>query len=234
MSIYAPKTEKKAFDVHPAGSYAAVLCDMYLLNEVNFFHGKETQSGEIDERLTVQKLYLCFLTESMIDIEGEAKPRWIRQGYNFSLGDNSGLAKTLRQWRKELMAVKSLYKHFDEVSGISLESLIGYQAYIEITHKPNLKNPESPYCNITNILPLPKFNPESGEPIKLVQIPHEYKRSDAAKLQENADKRILERNPSWANAMNNTAKKLKETPKAKAESKPAAAIPSDEDLDLPF
>ena len=233
MAVFAPASNgSRKFDSHPEGNFSAVLCDVYALEEVNYFHGKLGTDGKIDDRLTATKLYLSFLTESQVEIEGVLKPRWIRQGFSFSLGKNAKLSAALKGWIKALAGEENLYATFDERSGRPIDSLIGTPAYIEVTHSPNARDASSPYANITKISALPKFNPESGEPIAAVQIPADYSRSDVAKLQENANKRIQEKNPSWMPAAKATQQfKAAKAPKAE---KPAATFDAVDDADLPF
>ena len=234
MAVFAPApSSDRKFDAHPAGDFSAVLCDVYALEEVNYFYGKAGQNGEIDERATSLNLYLCFLTEALIDIKGEMKPRWIRQKFSFSLGKNAKLTATLKGWIAELAGHENLYSVFGERGGKPIDTLIGTPAYITITHSPNLKDPSNPYANVTKILRLPKFNPESGDPVKAVEIPADYKRSDAEKLQENANARIREKNPSWAPSAKATAK-FNEAKKAADSFKAPEASTVTDDENLPF
>ena len=231
MAVFAPApSSDRKFDAHPAGDFSAVLCDVYALEEVNYFCGKPGQNGEVDERATSLNLYLCFLTEAMIDIKGEMKPRWIRQKFSFSLGKNAKLTATLKGWIAELAGHENLYTVFGERGGKPIDTLIGTPAYITVTHSPNLKDPSNPYANVTKILRLPKFNPESGEPVKAVEIPSDYKRSDAEKLQENANARIREKNPSWVPSAKATAKFNEAKKAADSFKSPEASTVTDDDL----
>lgn len=202
MATYAPASEKKAFKAHKEGKFSAVLCDVYELVEPNYFAGKaDRTTGEIDNRQTVRKLYLSFLTSETVEIKGEKKPAWIRQGYNFSLGENANLAKVLKAWIKDLRDA-DLYERFRKSP---IDDLIGTSAFIEISHSPNRNDPANPYANVIGVAALPKFDPESGEPITPMVIPADYTRSDVKKLQDNADARIRERIPTWEQASKNTA-----------------------------
>jgi hypothetical protein len=230
-SLIPPSNGTRKFDVHPAGDFSAVLCDVYALEEVNYFCGKAGQDGKIDERATALNLYLCFLTESMIEINGEMKPRWIRQKFSFSLGKNAKLTAALKGWIAELAAHENLYNIYGERGTKLIDTLIGTPAYITITHSPNLKDPKSPYVNVTKILKLPKFNPEDGSPVAAVTIPAEYKRSDVDKLQGNANARIQEKNLSWAPAAKATAVFRQ---KQSGEGYKSPEAPALDDDDLPF
>lgn len=228
MTTYAPEYtgSARSFDSHPEGTFSAVLCDVYALEELNYFCGKAGQDGKIDDRFTSMNLYLCFLTEAKIEINGEMKPRWIRKKFSFSLGKNANLAKTLKSWIKELSAIENLNSHFSEAAKRPIDSLIGTPAFIEVSHSENKRDPSNPYANITKISALPKFNPESGAPVDAMTIPADYKRSDAVRLQDNANRRIREKNPSWAPAA--------EATRAYKESSKPAADYSVSDDDLPF
>lgn len=230
MATFAPtSTGSRKFDVHPAGKFSAVLCDVYAVEEVNSFCGKAGTDGKIDDRATVLNLYLCFLTESMIEMEPNVfKPRWIRQKFTFSLGKNANLTKTLKAWIHELAAEENLYATFNEKTGKPIDSLIGTAAYITITHTENKRDASNPYTNITKIDELPKFNPTNGKPVDTVEIPAEFKRGDVEKYQERANARIAERNPSWRPAAKTTADY--NAAKKTAESQSASVA----DDDLPF
>jgi hypothetical protein len=222
----------RKFDAHPAGDFSAVLCDVYAIEEVNYFCGKAGQDGKVDERATSLNLYLCFLTDSLIEINGEMKPRWIRQKFSFSLGKNAKLTATLKGWIAELATHENLYSIFGERGGKPIDTLIGTPAYITVAHSPNLKDPSNPYANVSKILRLPKFNPENGSPVASVTIPAEYKRSDADKLQANANIRIQEKNPSWVPAAKATA--TFNAAKQSGEAYKSPEAPAFDDSDLPF
>ena len=190
MSIFAPEqNSSRTFEPHPAGKFSAVLYDMYVLEEVNYFHGKLDQQGNTDNRFTGTKLYLCFLTSSMTE---DGKPRYIRNGMSFSLGKNAKLSAVLKSWIPELRAIENLAAHFDRNRGVSLETLIGTKAFIEVSH--NVKG-ERVYDRVDSISMLPKFDPETGEPIKAVSIPEGQKRADSTAMQIKAYGRVIEKFP---------------------------------------
>ena len=194
MSIYAPSTNNSSFVPHVAGSFSAVLADMYVLEEVNYFHGKAGSDGKPDDRLTTHRLYLVFLTSNK---QEDGKPSYIRQGISFSMGKNAKLTAILQGWVPELKG-KDLYKHFDQRNGVSLETLLGKKAWIEVVHA---SKGEAVYANVDKILALPKFNPESGEPVEQVAIPADFKRADASKYQIKAWERVAEKFPQAAATM---------------------------------
>ena len=207
MSLYAPEQNNtKTFAPHPAGKFSAVLYDMYALEEVNYFHGKADGQGQIDNRITSVKLYLCFLTSAKTE---DGKPCFIRHGLSFSLGKNAKLTATLKAWIPALREVDNLAGHFDRKHGVSLETLLGMPAFLEIGH--NTKNPERIYDRVDSISELPNFDPKSGSPLKVVEIPEDQKRANVAKLQIKAYQRVIEKFPQSAPAMNAKIKALEGT-----------------------
>ena len=189
MSIYAPEGNQKTFAPHAAGNFAATLYDMYVLEEVNYFHGKTDSQGQIDTRMTSQKLYLCFLTSAKTE---DGKPCFIRHGLSFSLGKNAKLTATLKAWLPALRGIENLAAHFDRSRGVSLETLIGSTAFLNISHTAK---GEKVYDKVETILALPKFDPETGAPIAAVEIPKDQKRADSNKLQIKAYQRVIEKFP---------------------------------------
>lgn len=232
MATYAPEsTGSRKFEAHPAGKFSATLCDVYAIEEVNSFCGKAGTDGKIDDRATVLNLYLCFLTDAMIEMEPNVfKPRWIRQKYTFSLGKNANLTKTLKGWIPELAAEENLYATFGAKSGRSIDTLIGTPAYITITHTENKRDASNPYTNVVKVDELPKFNPTNGKPVETVEIPAEFKRGDVEKYQAKANSRIAEKNPSWRPAAQTTAAYNDSKRAASSESQSQASAVADDDL----
>ena len=241
MSIYAPEaTSSKTFAPHVAGKFSAVLYDMYVLEEVNYFHGKTDSQGQIDTRMTSRKLYLCFLTSAKTE---DGKPCFIRHGVSFSLGKNAKLTAILKAWIPALRGVENMAAYFDRTRGVSLETLLGTTAFIEVSHTAK---GEKVYDKVEAIAPLPKFDPETGAPIAAVEIPAGQKRSDSNKLQVNAYKRVIEKFPQTRKQIEAEIAKIEsntgfmdglQEPPAKAA--PAASQTSREDAgiddsDLPF
>lgn len=134
--IEAPKGN---FTPHPEGTFLATMCDCWLETMPNPWKGqqrdKKDPSKGIDERETITELFLAFLTEEPIEINGELKPSYVRYRATASVAENSNLRKFLKGWFPKLGD--------DSFSRFDADKLIGRGAYITVVQKEGKKGPYS-------------------------------------------------------------------------------------------
>lgn len=156
---------------HPAGSFMAVCADVFIKTQPNKYKGQRNDKGKIDERETVDKVCIAFLTEEPIEIDGELKPRYAGFWASASMGTvdyPSNARKFLKGWWPTLTDAQ-----IDE--GFDLDKLIGKGAYLTIAHA--VKDGKT-YANIVGTAQPPK-----GATVP--QIPADFKRhqeKEAAKV----------------------------------------------------
>ena len=179
MATLPPENTNSKFTPHPAGRHLAVLADVYSLERVNNFFGKADQSGKPDDRKTSWSVFFVFLTQRKTE---DGKPKYIRQEYGFSYGDNSKLRKALLAWLPEL-SKENLWK-FD------LDRLLGAGAELSTSIKPNRDPNKDGYAQIDLIVA-----PREGDVIP--EIPKDFKRADVAALQQKEDERTKVKFPEF-------------------------------------
>lgn len=148
---------------HPAGAYMAVLADVFTKDVPNKYKGSKNNRGQIDNRDTIKKLCLAFLTTEEIEINGEWKPRYASYWGSASWGTveyPSNVRKFIKAWLPKLT---------DEMieSGFDLDTLIGKGAWITITHQVGRDG--KTYANIVSaVTPPPGMN--------VPEIPSDFER----------------------------------------------------------
>jgi hypothetical protein len=144
--IEAPKSN---YTPHPEGTFLGVLADCWLDTKPNPWKGelrdKKDPSKGVDTRETVTELYLAFLTDELVDINGEMKPAYVRYRATASVAENSNLRKFLKGWFPKLQ--DSDFERFDA------DKLIGRGVYLTVAHK---ESKGSIYANVVNAAAPPK------------------------------------------------------------------------------
>lgn len=180
MATLPPENSNTKFIPHPAGRHLGVLADVYSLERLNNFYGKEdTKTKEKDERKTTWSVFFVFLTDCLT---ADGKPSYIRQEYGFSYGDNSKLKKMLLAWIHDLRH-ENLWK-FD------LDRILGTGADLSTSIRPNRDPSKSGYAQIDGIMA-----PRATDMIP--EIPADFKRANAALLQQKEDERTKAKFPEF-------------------------------------
>jgi hypothetical protein len=118
------------FEQHVAGSYMAVCADVYVKEEDNYFYGKvkdpKKDPNKLDDRKTVTKAYLVFLTEHP---SADGKPSYVhaKESYSWGTADfPSNLFKLVQGWYPTATP--------EQIRDMDLLKLKGQSAYITVTH----------------------------------------------------------------------------------------------------
>jgi hypothetical protein len=115
--------ERKTYEPHTPGAYAAVCADVFEKVFPNpFFGQKDKFTGEVDNRKDVTKVCIAFLTSETIDIEGEQKPRYTSFWAAKSWHEKSKLRGFVSKWDTKL----------GQSDKIDPESLIGKTAMVSV------------------------------------------------------------------------------------------------------
>lgn len=123
LTVSNESSGKKTYDPHPPGAYAAVCCDVFEVEQRNSFYGQRSKfTGEVDNRETVTKVCIAFLSTETIEIDGELKPRYTSFWAAKSWHEKGNLRKFVSRW----MAGMGKMETFD------LEKLIGCGALIQV------------------------------------------------------------------------------------------------------
>lgn len=128
----------------------AVCCDVFIKTVPNKYKGQTNAKGKIDERETVDKVCIAFLTEEPIEIDGDMKPRYASFWASASMGTvdyPSNARKFLNGWWPTLTDAQ-----IDE--GFDLDKLLGKGAYLTITHSTDPKG--KVWANIAGAAQPPK------------------------------------------------------------------------------
>jgi len=138
MPIYASsKSAGGNFKPAPAGTHAAVCCDVVDLGLLEVTFGGKTKKQH--------KVNIVWQIEELRD---DGQPFTVRKRYTLSLHEKSAMRKDLESWRGRPFTEEELDK-FD------LEKLIGIGCFINVIHKPRPDGGE-PWANVTTIMKLAK------------------------------------------------------------------------------
>lgn len=165
-----------SFEPHPPGSFLAVLADVFIKSFPNKYKGQMLKfgknKGKPDERETIDKVCLAFLTEEPIEVDGQLKPRYASYWASAGFGTSdypSNLRKFLKGWWPTLT---DAVIDADPANGFDLDRFIGRGAYITIQNEPDRHDPSKIWSNVTGAMQPPK-----GSTIPL--IPADFVRHDA-------------------------------------------------------
>lgn len=149
------------FVAHPPGSFMAVCADVYVKEEDNFFFGKvkdpKKDPNKLDDRKTVTKAYIVFLTEHLTD---DMKPSYVNTRESFSWGTEdfpSNLFKFVKGWYPTATN--------EQIRDMDLQALVGKSAYITVVQN------DKGYSKVSSAAAAP-----SGA--AKVVIPADFKRHD--------------------------------------------------------
>lgn len=140
----ASSSEKKTYDPHPAGPYVARVCDVWESEQDNQYYGTKGPDGKIDERRTIVKVCVGFLTAESIEIDGVLKPRYTSFWATKSWHEKSNLRKFVAGFAPDL--AKS-----DEVDP---DALIGRTALVNV--EQYAKKDGSMGHSVRTAMPVPK------------------------------------------------------------------------------
>lgn len=142
MAIMASKGS--SFETCPAGSFAAVCCDVIDLGMV-----KSDYQGKIKAQHKV-----CIVWQ-IDEAQASGKPFLPRKRYTVSLHEKATMRKDLESWRGRAFTE-------DELQGFDLEKLIGVGAMISVVQAAAKGNV---YANVTAVMRPPKgLTPPAIEP----------------------------------------------------------------------
>lgn len=132
----------------------AVCCDVFTKEQPNKYKGQILKfgknKGKPDERETLTKVCIAFLTEEAIEIDGDLKPRYASYWASGSMGTSeypSNVRKFLKSWWPTLTDAQ-----IDE--GFDLDKLIGQGAYLTIVQSTDDKG--KTWANVIGIAQPPK------------------------------------------------------------------------------
>lgn len=177
MPITAPEGKSQTFDPHPVGAFMAVCADVYTVEQDNPYFGQMKSNGKPDTDEKVTKVCIAFLTEEVIEIAGEMKPRYASIWAKLTWGTvdyPSKLREFVKGW---FPATKD-----DQFKALEIDRLIGQGAYLTIVH--NTKGDKT-YANIVSAV-----KPPSGATVPLIPpdfVRHEVKEANKAQAEGNGN-----------------------------------------------
>ena len=100
--------------------------------------------------------------------EAIGEPFLYTNWFTASLHEKSNLARELKGWGVELPK--------DEGVEFDLDSVIGRNALLRVEALPPQPGKDTPFMAVQAISPLPKFDPNTGEPLEPIQVSPNYVR----------------------------------------------------------
>ena len=162
--IEAPQSN---FVPHPEGTYIGIMRDAYLKTRPNPWKGKVNDDGSEDTRDTITELILEFLTDHVVEINGDMLPGFVRYSASASVAENSNLRKFLKGWFPKLKDED--FKRFDA------DKLIGKGAYLTVAHRTDKKG--NVWANVVGAM-----QPPAGS--TLPKIPADFVRHEIREAKE--------------------------------------------------
>jgi len=146
--------------------------DAYLQTKPNPWKGrwrdeKDHSKGK-DERETITEIFMEFLTEHQVEINGSMMPGFARYRATASVADGSNLRKFLKAW---FPALKD-----EDFARFDADKLVGKGAYITVAH--NVGKDGNTYANIVGAMQPPKGSALPAIPKDFVR--HEDREKAAA------------------------------------------------------
>ena len=120
--------------------------DAYIQTRPNPWKGRVNDDGQTDERETITEIVLEFLTDHVVEINGDMLPGFVRYKATASTAENSNLRKFLKGWFPNLKDED--FKRFDA------DKLIGRGAYLTVAH--NIGKTGSVWANVVGAMQPPK------------------------------------------------------------------------------
>ena len=143
MALLAKKKTKSSVPPLAADTYPAVCVGVVDLGE---------QHSEKFKNYQNKVMFLFEIIGETVDVDGEAKPRWLSKEYTLSLSEKSNLAKTITAWTGREITDD------ENENGFDVSTLLGRKALVVVTCK---ENDNGTFNDITVIT----------SPPKMIQIP---------------------------------------------------------------
>jgi hypothetical protein len=124
-----------SFKPAPAGTHAAVCCDVIDLGPVQVTFQNKTR--------TQHKVIICWQLAELMD---DGKPFLVRRRYTCSLHEKAALRKDLESWRGKAFTQS-------ELEAFDLENLLGAGCLINVIHE---QRNGSTYANVASVMKMPK------------------------------------------------------------------------------
>ena len=168
MALIAKKKAKSTVPPLAADTYPAVCIGVIDLGE---------QHSEKFKNYQNKVMFLFEIIGETVDVEGEAKPRWLSKEFTLSLSEKSNLTKAIEAWTgREISEDES-------ENGYDVTQLIGRSALVVVTVK---ENENGTFNDITVIT----------APPKIMQIPAAESETLCFTIEEwNAE--VFEKLPEW-------------------------------------
>lgn len=138
------------FDPHPEGTFAAVCCDVFRHEKENEGYGKPSRfpndEGQypIDNRKTLRSIVFSFITNEVLEINGEMKPRYVSKWVSDSWHEKSNCRKFVSGWMPEA----------GRLDTFNLDTLVGRAAMVQV--EQYTKRSGYTGANVSNAMALPK------------------------------------------------------------------------------
>lgn len=164
MALLAKKKTKSSVPSLDADTYPAVCIGVVDLGE---------QHSEIYKNYQNKVMFLFEICGETVDVDGEAKPRWLSKEFTLSLSEKSNLAKTIASWT----GVELTEDTYD------VTQLIGKPAMVVVTVK---ETDNGTFNDITVI----------ASPPKKMQMPEAESETICFEI-ENWDDEVFAKLPEW-------------------------------------
>jgi hypothetical protein len=138
MPIYASAGSGTKFQPAPAGTYAAVCCDVFDLGVLTVeWQGQKKQQHKV------------LVSWQINEDRDDGKPYLVSKRYTLSLHEKAGLRKDLEAWRGRKFTEEELHR-FD------VETIVGKPCLLNIIHN---QSGGDTYANVAGVMALPKGMP---------------------------------------------------------------------------
>lgn len=168
MALLAKKKAKSSVPPLAADTYPAVCVGVIDLGE---------QHSEKFKNYQNKVMFLFEIIGETVDIDGEAKPRWLSKEYTLSLSEKSNLAKTITAWTGREITDD------ENENGFDVSTLLGRKALVVVTCK---ENDNGTFNDITVIT----------SPPKMIQIPDAQSEQLMFEI-ESWNAEVFEKLPEW-------------------------------------
>jgi hypothetical protein len=135
MAIYASAGSGTKFAPAPAGTHAAVCCDVRDLGIL-----ETTWQGE------TKRQHKILVSWQIDEVRDDGKPFLVSRRYTLSLHEKAGLRKDLESWRGRAFTEAELHQ-FD------VETIIGKCCLLNVVHK---QSGGDTYANVGGVMALPR------------------------------------------------------------------------------
>lgn len=164
--------DRKTYEPHAPGTFPAVCCDVFSMETRNPYHGQRSKfTGEVDNRETVTKVCIAFLTTETSEIDGELKPQYTSFWAPLSWHEKSNLRKFVARW----------LAHAGKQETFDLEQLIGVPALISVDNFT--KRDGTTGDGVSNAMALPQGMTAPGIPVDFTRRKDKDKAQEAPQAQ---------------------------------------------------